>query len=66
MMIDLVKQLGDERKKRKMSVETISRAVGCSNQTGYNFFQGKPINTQTLEKILNYFGAEIILKYDKK
>ncbi len=65
-MIDFSKLINAERKKRKMSVEDFARAAGISVATGYRLNQGKPVESGTLEKILNSLGAEIKFKEAKK
>jgi transcriptional regulator with XRE-family HTH domain len=60
--MNISKIINAERKRRKLSVEAIARQSGIATQTAYRFFQGKPIQSDTLEKILNFLGAEIKFK----
>ena len=61
-MIDLSKIINAERKRRKLSVEDLARAAGIATGTGYRFFQGKNIESDTLGKILNFLAGEIRFK----
>ena len=65
-MIDLQKIIETERGKRKLTVEALARGADISLGTAYRFKQGKPVESDTLEKILNFLGAEIKFKRGKK
>jgi len=64
--IDLKKQILGELKKGKISIPAASRAIGCNQQTLYDFFAGrKALGAGYLQDLLNLLGAKITFSEKK-
>jgi len=60
MKIDLRRQILKEMNKRKISIPSMSRAIGCNQQTLYDFFAGrKALGANYLQDVLNELDAKI-------
>lgn len=59
-MINFQKQIFDEIKKRGMTINQAALSAGMAPPILYSFRDGRPIESKSLEKILNSFGAELI------
>jgi len=58
--IDLRRQILKEMNKRKISIPSMSRAIGCNQQTLYDFFAGrKALGANYLQDVLNELDAKI-------
>ena len=58
--IDLRKILLRQMKKQKISIPAMSRAIGCNQNTLYDFFAGrKALGANYLQTVLNELHAEI-------
>jgi len=63
--IDLKKQILAEMKKQKISIPAMSRAIGCNQQTLYDFFAGRnALGANYLQALLNRLGATIAFPAD--
>jgi predicted XRE-type DNA-binding protein len=58
-MIDFQKIITEQVKKKGITWNKIARLAGIDTPRVYAVRDGKPINSDTLEKMLNYLGAEI-------
>ena len=62
--INLRKVLLKEMKLREISKPAMSRAIGCNQQTLYDFFSGKKaLGADYLQAILNELSAKIVFEY---
>jgi len=63
MKINLRKEILKQMKKRKISIPAMSRAIGCNQQTLYDYFSGrKNLGAHYLEAILNELGGKLEFK----
>jgi len=64
--IDLRKIIITEMKRRKISIPAMSRAIGCNQQTLYDFFAGrKALGADYLQALLNQLGATIAFSAER-